>query len=671
MKINNKPPVKIKDNIKYHNDFDQAFKFVKRTEQTETETKTKTKTSTVVQKTNPYTNKDAPWVNNISKLLFDSAFLPEVDKFRFQDNNIGIKIKPCNFNINTSIYHIDNKNISDTLKNNKISYLPIINKTRQEEIQEFEEKREKGIQKITNNNKFSEQQKYVKIKDLNEKINKGIKMIGKIIVSHRYKILFNEEQKKIILNWMKICDHFYNYCVSSYNKGDNRFNKNSKGIKAQLFNYYFKHILLKTNKEVIDNDIELENLKKVQNIISKKKGKRKAKNNNNNNKEDTEIISKNIKYKIFNLVNDQETFSNEINIVSNEDKVLKKISKAVPYDTITDELMKFCNNLKSCYTNLENKHIEHFEMNIRDYKRNYRSILLPKKSINKKGIFTKILGKMGGNYNRAILNLLEEDKIHSDCRLTYDRIFDEFTIIIPMIKDKIILENREKFAALDPGEKIFQAFFGEKSCGIIGENVRELIISLRTKIDKIKSILAGGINRKKKKLKRRKLLRKRMYKLEKRMSNIIDDIHKKSSLFLCKNYEKVLIPEFHTQDMVSMRKLGRKVNYSILRLKHYKFKQHLKMKGQQYGCKIYEVTEEYTSQCCGKCGKVTKVYDERVKTCTVCKTKIDRDLNGSRNIFIKNYDCILDVSKVEEASSKIEELKDVKKLKTSRRKQKV
>ena len=38
--------------------------------------------------------------------------------------------------------------------------------------------------------------------------------------------------------------------------------------------------------------------------------------------------------------------------------------------------------------------------------------------------------------------------------------------------------------------------------------------------------------------------------------------------------------------------------------------------------------------CCGGCGCKSDQYDNRIKKC-VCGTRIDRDLNGSRNIMIK------------------------------------
>ena len=70
---------------------------------------------------------------------------------------------------------------------------------------------------------------------------------------------------------------------------------------------------------------------------------------------------------------------------------------------------------------------------------------------------------------------------------------------------------------------------------------------------------------------------------------------------------------------------------------HYKFKEYLKAIAKRYRTVIYNVDESYTSQCCTICGILSKDYDNnRLKTCTCCKYKIERDVNGSRNIYIKS-----------------------------------
>ena len=64
---------------------------------------------------------------------------------------------------------------------------------------------------------------------------------------------------------------------------------------------------------------------------------------------------------------------------------------------------------------------------------------------------------------------------------------------------------------------------------------------------------------------------------------------------------------------------------------------YLKSTAYRYGTKVYDVDESYTSQTCSACGRLSKSYTaNRIKICK-CNAKIDRDINGSRNIL---YKCI-------------------------------
>ncbi len=122
------------------------------------------------------------------------------------------------------------------------------------------------------------------------------------------------------------------------------------------------------------------------------------------------------------------------------------------------------------------------------------------------------------------------------------------------------------------------------------------------------------------------------------------------------HFEEIWIPPFETQQMVhkeikkkpssiaqtlkekvQMRrrwKLNGRVKFVLLQLSHYKFRQHLEKKCLEKGCQMRIVDESYTSMCCGGCGSKSIEYENRVKKCG-CGMRIDRDLNGSRNIFLK------------------------------------
>jgi transposase len=76
--------------------------------------------------------------------------------------------------------------------------------------------------------------------------------------------------------------------------------------------------------------------------------------------------------------------------------------------------------------------------------------------------------------------------------------------------------------------------------------------------------------------------------------------------------------------------------FVLERLSHYQFKLYLKAKAEEYKTVVYDVKEDFTSQACTKCGHLSKTYDaNRLKTCDKCGYKIDRDINGARNILLK------------------------------------
>jgi transposase len=64
-----------------------------------------------------------------------------------------------------------------------------------------------------------------------------------------------------------------------------------------------------------------------------------------------------------------------------------------------------------------------------------------------------------------------------------------------------------------------------------------------------------------------------------------------------------------------------------------------KKKTQQRGRWVHEVSEHYTSKCCGKCGILDcNLGGKKIYNCTSkkCDFVLDRDFNGARNILIMN-----------------------------------
>lgn len=74
----------------------------------------------------------------------------------------------------------------------------------------------------------------------------------------------------------------------------------------------------------------------------------------------------------------------------------------------------------------------------------------------------------------------------------------------------------------------------------------------------------------------------------------------------------------------------------MVTLSHYRFKQTLKHQAAKYGSVVVDVTEEYTSKTCSKCGHVhTKLGGSKKFKCPECGHTLDRDLNGAFNILLK------------------------------------
>lgn len=130
-------------------------------------------------------------------------------------------------------------------------------------------------------------------------------------------------------------------------------------------------------------------------------------------------------------------------------------------------------------------------------------------------------------------------------------------------------------------------------------------------------------------------------RMRNKIANKMKDVHWKMANDLTSNYDHIMISRFKVSDMV--KRLSRKINSQTVRKmlswRHFQFRQRLKSKAEEKGCRIYEVSEHYTSKTCGKCGKIHwKLGSNKTFKCPFCQFEIDRDWNGARNIFIMNVE---------------------------------
>jgi len=410
---------------------------------------------------------------------------------------------------------------------------------------------------------------------LNTTLKKFSNLNTVIRVKNRIRIDLNKEQQLIIQGWIKECKKLYNICLEKHNNDNTLFNKGYKAVKKSIFDDIYQ-------------------------------GK-----------------------------------------------------KPAPYDVLTDEIRVFCDNLKSCRTNFNNGNIKHFTLKPKSLKNENYSLLIPQKSIFKNGIFKTIVGDIKGFSLDTLPN--------HDSRLYYNARDNTYSLNIPSDVKTRKIYNRESICAIDPGEKNFISFYGSQSYGYIGKDIRKPLLNIRNRISKYQKILSKNTNKNSNSIKHKKSIRNKIKKLYKKSKNIVRELHNQSANYLCKNYDNILIPKFETQKMISHKKsfkeykkdfinqgqdykekrkrakeftktcrLNRSVKYVLNNLSHYKFRQHLMDKSIEYGCRCSIVTEEYTSKTCSLCGHMSNTYKKRRKICDYCNFSIDRDINGSKNILIKN-----------------------------------
>jgi IS605 OrfB family transposase len=125
------------------------------------------------------------------------------------------------------------------------------------------------------------------------------------------------------------------------------------------------------------------------------------------------------------------------------------------------------------------------------------------------------------------------------------------------------------------------------------------------------------------------------------IANRIDDLHWKTIDFLTTNYMTIVVSDFKISQLIKNKRLNRTSKRMLCLLSHYKFRLRLVEKCKQRGNSLWFVDESYTSKTCTQCGRLNQsLGSSKHFNCTDCGLQIDRDVNGARNILIKNWELI-------------------------------
>lgn len=232
------------------------------------------------------------------------------------------------------------------------------------------------------------------------------------------------------------------------------------------------------------------------------------------------------------------------------------------------------------------------------------------------------------------LNFIASEPIPQQCRQGTQLVKckDKWFAIFPL--PKTINHNQTgKVIALDPGVRTFLTGFDGVKFLEFGDGDMGRITRLCQHLDKLMSRKSKCTDKG-----QRQKMSKAAFRMRLKIQNLVNEAHKQVASYLTKNYQTIFLPTFETSQMVQKgkRKIRSKTARAMLTWAHYRFKLFLKQKAELNGCTIVDVTEEYTSKTCTRCGHIhQKLGGAKKFKCPSCGHTLPRDMNGALGIMLK------------------------------------
>lgn len=293
------------------------------------------------------------------------------------------------------------------------------------------------------------------------------------------------------------------------------------------------------------------------------------------------------------------------------------------YDLRDEALQDLLKNIKS---NLEkgNK----FEIKYKRKKDKENSISVLAKKWNKKNNFYSCIFKP--NLLKSSENLPSKLMYTSRLMVTSTK---KYYLAIPkplkMVGENQALKNSMIF--LDPGVKNFLTGYDPSGKVIVfGERDIGRIARLLHYKRKINSKMSKANHKKKINLKKAMLI------IFEKIRNLVSEMHKKLTKWLCENYTNIYLPRLNFH---KCKNLNKKSKEKMASLSHCKFIERLINKTREYSStKVYEVNEAFTSKTCSNCGNQKENLGNKDDYyCDNCNLKIGRDINASKNIMLRYF----------------------------------
>jgi len=199
-----------------------------------------------------------------------------------------------------------------------------------------------------------------------------------------------------------------------------------------------------------------------------------------------------------------------------------------------------------------------------------------------------------------------------------------------------------KIVSIDPGVRTFATAFDGRNTvkygdRFYGEKVFPLLLKLDNLISKKKLFHNDTCDHTTQFFSdTTKAISKKINALRNRIGDLISDLHRRVAYDLVTNHDVILLPHFETQNMVckEKRKINTKTVRSMLGLAHYQFKKTMEWMCLKYGKVFISVNEAYTSKIMSWSGAVKENLGGS-KTISDGLIRVDRDINGARNILLR------------------------------------
>ena len=309
--------------------------------------------------------------------------------------------------------------------------------------------------------------------------------------------------------------------------------------------------------------------------------------------------------------------------------------KEIPYDTRQLIINDFIAGYKAALTNRKNGMFSSFQMGYKSKRDQSHIFHIEKRAIdkdlnifkNKKIGILRVRNKMKRWMQKNIKSIESNCKI---CKYNDGRYF----LLLSISKEKEQTKKPFDVVSLDPGVRTFQTFYSPNGIvGTIGDGIsKNMLYPIAKRIDRLQSLMTEVPG------KTRRNMKKRCAKLRTKIKNIVNNLHWEACNFLCSNFNTIIIPPFEVKNMTSVQaKISSRTTREMLSLSHYAFRQKLISRGTHVGCNIILASEAYTSLTCTKCGnQKDDLRGSKTYKCEECGMKMDRDMNGARNIMIRS-----------------------------------